>query len=392
MAKGFAESFESSFVPSFQRSREQALQKLREIEVQKANEIKFKNRINELRENGLIFETPEAVGLKINDLKGQGIDATAKFDPNLRAFILDTTKPGQFKKPTRALLPTLDDVKREAQGNLFEAEYLEDQETGETGFAFKIKKSEGVTTENTKELNSRLNKLSNLGGDISREELNSFPNMLDKLDFVNTKIAGTISEKKTASQEKRDVEDFKLKKETNSLIDLFKTAIGEAKKANEGIGKSGLGGRIAGKVITGEASLLGESVRGKTLANVNAYNISLKAFATVAAKAAGEIRPTNEDIIRFSATLPRFTLSDAENDILIEQLRKKTRNNESLANSWLEATGKKIEKIQTENTFKQNIPIDDIKPTNTIIVTNKGKFEFVGYDEKTGKKKYKRLK
>jgi hypothetical protein len=352
---------------------------------------KLDRRKQELSDNDILFETPQAAALKIKELEGQGIKAKTKFDPKLQAFVIDSTEPGTARKPARSLLPTLEDVKQAAGGNLFEAEFLEDPETGETGFAFKIKKSEGATTENTKELNSRLNKLSDLGGDVSREELNAFSTMAEKLDFVNNKISATVSSKKTASEEKREVEKLDLKTGTDDLIDLFTKAQEEAKSASPSVGQAGVTGRISGGLVARQAQALGQTVGGVPLPNVSAYNASMKAFATVAAKAAGEVRPTDQDIIRFMGTLPRVTLSDKENQILIDQLKRKTKDTEALADSWLQATGKKVTQLQTEETFQQKDTVTDIRPTGTIKETTEGKFEHVGFDKATGKKKYRRL-
>ncbi|MFH1230706.1 MAG: hypothetical protein V1709_04330 [Planctomycetota bacterium] len=121
----------------------------------------------------------------------------------------------------------------------------------------------------------------------------------------------------TASKEKQAVESAELGSQAQSLIDLFRTGQEEGKTNIKGFGATELGGRIAGR----QASILA-AMGKKELPALNIYNRKKKAFATTVAKAAGEVRPTDEDIKRFMGTLPDFNLSDQENEIVIEQLKK----------------------------------------------------------------------
>ena len=118
------------------------------------------------------------------------------------------------------------------------------------------------------------------------------------------------------AKEKRKVEVEELGNQAQDLITLFKSGQEEGKKIS-GFGKTGPESRFAGR----GASFLG-MVGVPGYAYINVYNRKKKAFATVVAKAAGEVRPTDEDIVRFMGTLPDFNLSDKENNIVIDQLQK----------------------------------------------------------------------
>ncbi len=119
--------------------------------------------------------------------------------------------------------------------------------------------------------------------------------------------------KKTAAQEKRDVEITELGGQISNLVGLFKRARKEAGTVPN-VGKPGLSGRVAG---------IATVLKGKTGYSpaVNVYQDKIKAFATIVAKAAGEVRPTDNDIKRFVNTLPTLAKNDAENKIIIEQLK-----------------------------------------------------------------------
>jgi hypothetical protein len=118
--------------------------------------------------------------------------------------------------------------------------------------------------------------------------------------------------KQTAAQEKRNVEINELEGQVKNLIDLFKKARKEAGSV-KGIGERGIPGRIAGQVVVGKGKL------GYSPA-VNVFQDKIKAFATIVAKAAGEVRPTDMDIRRFVETLPTLKKNDAENEIIMNQL------------------------------------------------------------------------
>jgi len=137
-------------------------------------------------------------------------------------------------------------------------------------------------------------------------------------DFIPSKLdrfgnpEGFERVKKTAAQEKREVEIGELDNQINSLVDSFRAAREEASNVS-GIGKRGVTGRIAGQkaIISGK---FGHSPA------VNTFQSRIKAFATTVAKAAGEVRPTDKDIERFIETLPSVAKNDEENEILINAL------------------------------------------------------------------------
>lgn len=131
-------------------------------------------------------------------------------------------------------------------------------------------------------------------------------------DFGNLRPKAPQRIKKTAAQEKRDVEIGELKGQAEGLIDLFGKAREEAASI-PGVGELGIGGRIAG---------VAAGIRGKAGMSpaVNVYQDKRKAFATIVAKAAGEQRPTDQDIERFMETLPDIGKNDEENSMIIDQL------------------------------------------------------------------------
>lgn len=147
--------------------------------------------------------------------------------------------------------------------------------------------------------------------------------------------AGTQS----ASQEKREVEETTLAKEVEGLIASFGRARkeqGELPLVGEFAGKPGVS-RITGVI----ASIAG----GLGLAPATSvFNKKRKAFATVVAKAAGEVRPTDVDIERFLGTLMNPNLTDAENELIMLDLLTKVKEggDEVAVNIWRQATGKEI--------------------------------------------------
>jgi hypothetical protein len=99
----------------------------------------------------------------------------------------------------------------------------------------------------------------------------------------------------------------------NILTDLFDQARNEAKLAFPDIGRTDLRGKTSGFI----AKQMG---RINKLPTVIAYQARKKAFATTIAKAAGEVRPTDEDIKRFMESLPDLSLPDETNDILLNTM------------------------------------------------------------------------
>ncbi len=151
------------------------------------------------------------------------------------------------------------------------------------------------------------------------------------------------AEKKiSAAEEKRNVEERKLSDEFGVLLNSFE----RAKKEGQGIpnfGSLGIKGRIAGK-FSGISGKAGYSPA------INVYNAQRKAFATVVAKAAGEIRPTDEDIKRFVETLPDVMKSDEENALLIGDIQEKISKG-NLGNLWKKSKDKKTIKLPSGKTI-----------------------------------------
>jgi len=114
------------------------------------------------------------------------------------------------------------------------------------------------------------------------------------------------------SEKKRSLEVTELDASIKNLVNSFALANKEAKQVDNQ-GTRGIEGRIAGKIATIKG-MVGDSPA------VNVYRKRTKAFATTVAKAAGEVRPTDEDIRRFVATLMSTELSDEENQLLMEGL------------------------------------------------------------------------
>ena len=122
--------------------------------------------------------------------------------------------------------------------------------------------------------------------------------------------------KKTAAQEKREVEQRKLSTELSGLLESFDRAIAEGRETVPFFGTRGIAGRLAGQY----ASLRG---RAGVSPAIDVFNAQRKAFATTVAKAAGEVRPTDEDIRRFVETLPSPNRTDEENALIVADIQRK---------------------------------------------------------------------
>jgi len=158
--------------------------------------------------------------------------------------------------------------------------------------------------------------------------------------------------KKTASQEKRDVEETKLSDELSGLFESFSRAREEGKEAfGESFGAEGIRGRLTGKVA-GVKGKLGYSPA------IDVYNSKRKAFATVVAKAAGEVRPTDVDIKRFVETLMSTERTDEENELIMQDLLRKVESGdrEGLSNLWENATGRSIKLPQEDKQDSSKSP------------------------------------
>ena len=132
----------------------------------------------------------------------------------------------------------------------------------------------------------------------------------------------------------------------NILLDLFNDARSEAQSLFPNIGKEALSGKTSGFY----AKQMG---RVNKLPKVIAYQAKRKTFATTIAKAAGEVRPTDEDIRRFMEALPDISLPDETNEILLRSMYQELES-QGAKNVW-EKFGKGInqnqqqEKAQTFN-------------------------------------------
>jgi hypothetical protein len=157
-------------------------------------------------------------------------------------------------------------------------------------------------------------------------------------------------DKPSESANKRNIEISELEGQMKNLFALFGTAQKEAKSKVPYSGSKGIPGRIAGKIVGGMGAA-GYSP------NVNVYNDKRKAFATVVAKAAGEVRPTDEDIKRFMGTLFDIGKSDEENKILADQLIAdlKARGAQAV---WAGRTGKSSPQSQ-QQPAQSNQPTSD---------------------------------
>lgn len=120
--------------------------------------------------------------------------------------------------------------------------------------------------------------------------------------------------KKTAAQDKRDVENEELSNQIANVTDLFMKAREEASQV-PGFGKPGVAGRVANLTAIAGSKL-------GNLPTVKVFQDRIGAFATIAAKAAGEVRPTDADIERFSNSLTNLKNNDKENAVQLSQVLK----------------------------------------------------------------------
>ncbi|HDY68902.1 MAG TPA: hypothetical protein ENH85_14065 [Candidatus Scalindua sp.] len=151
-----------------------------------------------------------------------------------------------------------------------------------------------------------------------------------------------IVPKKSAAQEKREVEAAELSQGLEGLLTSFNRATAEAEKGGTPlVGERGPLGRIGGFLLGKKASI-GASPAVKVFVDQR------KAFATTVAKAAGEVRPTDVDIERFVATLPDPTTKTAEeNALLVQDIKAKVQQG---AKRWWEEASSKSEKTTSLTT------------------------------------------
>lgn len=137
--------------------------------------------------------------------------------------------------------------------------------------------------------------------------------------------------KPSAAQEKRIVETQELATGLSDLLSSFNRAKTAGKRDIPGFGARGPLGRFAGFLgkQAGQAGLAPE---------IDVFNAQREAFATTVAKAAGEVRPTDEDIRRFVKTLPSTARTDEENDLIEADIRKKIQRGE-VADLWKSGAG-----------------------------------------------------
>lgn len=183
------------------------------------------------------------------------------------------------------------------------------------------------------------------------------------------KIAGVYipAEKPSAAEAKRNVEETKLSDELGGLLSSYGRARQEGLDI-QGFGKPGIMGRFAGLIAKGKG-------KAGYLPAINVYNDQRKAFATVVAKAAGEVRPTDEDINRFVATLPDTGKSDAENELLIQDI------NDKVARGDIGALWK------GKSRTNQPIPTDTGEGQTPMSASTGGNTQYVrtGIDQDTGR-------
>jgi hypothetical protein len=104
------------------------------------------------------------------------------------------------------------------------------------------------------------------------------------------------------------------------MVSLFRDA---QSQRNEKFGEKPLGSGLPEGVqqkLSGKAAGVFAKAGASDLDAVDAFSRKRKTFATVLAKAAGEQRPTDEDVNRFMESLPSVDLPDATNERLIEAL------------------------------------------------------------------------
>lgn len=138
-----------------------------------------------------------------------------------------------------------------------------------------------------------------------------------EVDPVTGQPKKIVRKKKSAAQEKRDVENKEIAGQIQNIVGLFNKARSEAEGSfiGEEFGKASISGRIANRTALAQSQL-------GSLPAVKTFQDRIKAFATIVAKAAGEVRPTDRDIERFSNALVNLKNSDAENALQLEQILK----------------------------------------------------------------------
>lgn len=154
---------------------------------------------------------------------------------------------------------------------------------------------------------------------------------------------------KPSEAEKKSLnENAALKGQFGDIIDLFDKGNVEVDTV--------FGQPKAGKVLSKGTK---EIVRGKQsnfmawsgddrLQTAAAYNDKMEGFVTVAAKSAGEQRPTDEDVKRFKKGMPGYDKPEARNKILKEQLMKDLESKD-LATIWRERVGGDVTSKTTES-------------------------------------------
>jgi hypothetical protein len=174
-----------------------------------------------------------------------------------------------------------------------------------------------------------------------KSTINSDQYVAQELDALGRPKGFKLKEP-TAAQDKRDVETKELAAQTSSLLSLFNKARKEATSVPN-FGAAGPLGRISNIGAIGKAKM------GFSPA-INVFQDRVAAFATISAKAAGEIRPTDADIIRFSKALMNLKSNDEENAIQISQILKDIQAKgqstvwaKDLVNEFQNITGKKVD-------------------------------------------------
>lgn len=141
---------------------------------------------------------------------------------------------------------------------------------------------------------------------------------IPKIDGLG-RIIGYDIDKPSSAQETRNVETQELSDKLQGITKLFVKARKEASSVDN-FGKSGIEGRVAGveAVMKGK---IGDSPA------INVFTDNVDAFATTTSKAAGEVRPTDEDIKRFSKAMISMYKNDAENalqlGVVLDDIRAK---------------------------------------------------------------------
>jgi hypothetical protein len=169
-------------------------------------------------------------------------------------------------------------------------------------------------------------------GNIIQDGVEFEPSGLDELG----RPTGFKPVKPSAAQDKRNVETRELAVQTKNLLGLFLKARKEG-EAVPGFGSSGLIGRGAnlGAIIKAKAGLS---------PSINVFQDRIGAFATIAAKAAGEVRPTDQDIVRFGKALTNVKNNDEENALQMEAVLRDIEAKEQ-GISWAKPFVEEFEKL-----------------------------------------------